>query len=470
MANAHAWLIVVAVFVTHLSVAHAQSSAQANPPLLTLAEAVELALRYNDRLITLDESLDQANLSVSVARSAFAPKVVPNVLGSFGQTDISNQTYGLDTSKRFSFGTELRSRIGTSTFQNQLGNFYNTETTFAISQPFLRGFGRGVGRRGLDSAEGRAANAMRQQIVGEQQVGVEVAAAYYQLIAESQLVDVARVSLESARNLLEASTAKLRAGIVSQLDVLRAQQLVAQAEGQLFDAEAAVEDARDQLRYLIGRGPDYQFTVGAEIPEEVELITPEAAVELALENRLEFRNAEEALADAEGTVSFARNQLLPQVDVNLALTRRETADSLGSAFGVDKFGLATFFAISMPLDRTPDVLGLHNAVIARDRQRRAIETLRLRIVGEARRAARQQQRLVRSLDVADAGVEFAQEEVELATLRYQRGLSNNLDLVNAEANLLGASTRRLSILAQLAVSRLSLLAVLGTLDPRTDVR
>ena len=161
---------------------------------------------------------------------------------------------------------------------------------------------------------------------------------------------------------------------------------------------------------------------------------------------------------------------MPQLDVNLALTRRETADSLGSAFGADNFEVATFFAISMPLDRTPDVLGLHNAVIARDRQSRAIGTLRLRIVGEARRAARQQQRLVRSLEVADASLEFAQREVELATLRYQRGLSNNLDLVNAEANLLGASTRRLSILAQLAVSRLSLLAVLGTLDPRTDVK
>ncbi len=60
--------------------------------------------------------------------------------------------------------------------------------------------------------------------------------------------------------------------------------------------------------------------------------------------------------------------------------------------------------------------------------------------------------------------------VELATLRFQRGLSNNLDVVNAQANLLNATSRRLAVLADLAVARLDLRAVLGTLDVRRDVR
>ena len=62
-----------------------------------------------------------------------------------------------------------------------------------------------------------------------------------------------RQSLDRARRLRDASEAKLDAGLVSQLDVLRSQQLVAQAEMQLFDAQSAVEDARDQLTFLMGR-------------------------------------------------------------------------------------------------------------------------------------------------------------------------------------------------------------------------
>ena len=67
-------------------------------------------------------------------------------------------------------------------------------------------------------------------------------------------------------------------------------------------------------------------------------------------------------------------------------------------------------------------------------------------------------------------VEFAEREVELASLRFRRGLSNNLDVVNAQSALLNATNRRLAVLAELAVARLTLLATLGTLDVRRDVR
>jgi outer membrane protein TolC len=122
----------------------------------------------------------------------------------------------------------------------------------------------------------------------------------------------------------------------------------------------------------------------------------------------------------------------------------------------------------MPVDRTPQTIEYHAALIERDRRRRDVRALRMRIADEARRLVRQQERLAKSLEVAEASVEFAQKELEVAELRYQRGLSNNLDVVNAEANLLVAQTRRISTLADLAVARLSLRATLGVLDPRKD--
>jgi outer membrane protein TolC len=94
--------------------------------------------------------------------------------------------------------------------------------------------------------------------------------------------------------------------------------------------------------------------------------------------------------------------------------------------------------------------------------------LRTRIADEARRAARAQTRLQQSLEMADTAVEFARKELELAELRFQRGLSNNLDVVNAEANVLAAESRQIGTLAQLAVARVSLRATLGILDPRED--
>ena len=358
--------------------------------VLTLAEAVAIALTINDAIIGANDGLDQAGLSLNLARSEFSTKIVPNVLGSFGQTDALNQTYGVEVARRFQTGTELRSRVGTSSFRNQLGNFYNSESTLMISQPLLRGFGTAAARRNIDAAETRLERARRTRELTDQRVGLEVAAAYYRIVVQRELVAAAGAAVDRSRNLLEASEAKLSAGLVSRLDVLRAQQLLAQTEGQRFDAQGALEDAEDQLRLLMRRGTEYRFQVAANIESNAVAATigPTAAVELALENRLEIRDAEAVLTQAEREVSYARNQMLPQFDVSLALTRQETADNLGDAFGVGGFEPATFLAVSMPLDHTAEVTGLHSAVIDRDRARRDVELVRMRVETEARRAVR----------------------------------------------------------------------------------
>ena len=190
----------------------------------------------------------------------------------------------------------------------------------------------------------------------------------------------------------------------------------------------------------------------------------------ALENRIELRDADAAVDQAEREVGYARRQLLPQLDVSLALTRRETADDLRSAFGVDRFEPVTFVSASTPLNRTAEAAAVQTAAIERNRRVRARDTMRRRIALAARRALRLQRRLANRLDNAEVTVEFAEREAELADLRFQRGLSNNLDVVNAQAALLNATTRRLAVLADLAVARLALRATLGTLDVRADLR
>ena len=315
----------------------------------------------------------------------------------------------------------------------------------------------------------READALRQQKITEQQLTVDVAAAYYRLVAQQALVTVASQSLDRSRKLRDASEAKLDAGQVSQLDTLRAQQLVAQAEIQLFDAQGAVEDARDRLCTLIGRDVDQPFSVVAEIPKIVDPIEVDAAISTALDKRLDLQSAIAASADAINAIAYSRNQLLPQVDVNFALTRRETAKTFASSFGLDRFQFMTFFTISMPVDRTPQMVAYQSALIDRDRGRRAVDTLRKQITDDVRRAFRERDRGLRILGAADVSVDIGRKEVDIAELRYERGLSNNLDVVTAQANLLAAEARQILARAELAVARLGLRATLGILDPRKDV-
>jgi outer membrane protein TolC len=122
----------------------------------------------------------------------------------------------------------------------------------------------------------------------------------------------------------------------------------------------------------------------------------------------------------------------------------------------------------MPVDRTPQVVEFQNAIIERDRRRRDLETLQRQIGDDIRRHIRERGRLERNLTAAETNVLIAQREVEVARLRYERGLSDNLDVVNAESNLLAAESRRLQTQADLAMSRLTLRAAMGVLDPQRD--
>lgn len=462
------------VAVLLLPASYGVALGQSAPPL-TLAAAVQEALASNPRSQNQRDAGTQADLGVRLARNTFSPKIVPNIAGSFGQTNIANQTYRVDVSQKFVTGTQLRASVGTTSAQvpglEGIGprEFYDADTTFTLGQPLLRGFGTATTRRWLTSAEFRQEDARREQTLLEQQLTVETAAAYYRLVAQRGFVDVARKSFERASKLRDASEAKLAAGLVSQLDVLRAEQLVSQAETQVFDAESAVEDAADSLALMMGRGEPVG-AVDAIMPmPSTEVVAVDAAVALALDNRLEVKTLAARVVDSQRQVSFTRNQLLPQVDVNLALTRRLTSDTFGGSFGMDGFRLATFFTIATPIDRTPQLIDHANAQIDRDRQQRDVARLRLEVADQVKRALRERNRLLRAVATAEAAIEISRQEVEVAQLRYERGLSNNLDVVTAEGNLLAAESRHIQALADLALSRLTLRATLGILDPWRDL-
>ncbi len=472
----------VAILVAGLlPVAAAGVNAQAPPVLtvLTLEQAVGEALVKNDRVANQHDVIAQADLGLRLARSDFRPKVTPNIFGSFGRTDLNSQTYSVDVTQKLQTGTRMRLSVGTASNQipaapGVTGNdvlFYDADTTLSVTQPLLRGFGKAVTRRSLTTAELQRDEAQRLQVMAEQQVAVDVAAAYYRVVAQQAFVQVARQSLDRARRLRDAAEAKLDAGLVSQLDVLRSQQLVAQSETQLFDAQSAIEDARDRLTFLMGRTESTPFEVKDQIPRPpTEPLDMALATTTALANRADLKTRAAARDDANNRLRYSKNQLLPQVDVNFSLTRRGTAPSFSSSFGLDGFQYATFVTIAMPVDRTTQQVEYQSAILDRDRRRRDVATLERQIADDVKQAIREQSRLARNVVAAETSVELSRREVEVAQMRYQTGISNNLDVVTAEGGLLAAESRRIQALADSAVAQLRLRALLGILNPRIDIK
>src|SRR5207249_8080189 len=106
---------------------------------------------------------------------------------------------------RVGVGTSTAQIPGTPAVPGNDIHFYNADTTLTIAQPLLRGFGPAVARRELTRAEFRRIDADRQRTIAEQQVAVDVASAYYRLVAQQAFVAVARQSVERSRRLRDAS-------------------------------------------------------------------------------------------------------------------------------------------------------------------------------------------------------------------------------------------------------------------------
>ena len=83
---------------------------------------------------------------------------------------------------------------------------------------------------------------------------------------------------------------------------------------------------------------------------------------------------------------------------------------------------------------------------------------------EVRAAARNVERVGKSIVLQERNIEFAEKQLRLASLRYQRGLASNFDIIDAENNLISARSNYVSFISEYNVALIELKRVNGTLD------
>ncbi|HET8647543.1 MAG TPA: TolC family protein, partial [Vicinamibacteria bacterium] len=100
--------------------------------------------------------------------------------------------------------------------------------------------------------------------------------------------------------------------------------------------------------------------------------------------------------------------------------------------------------------------------------RRSLRQRELEVEAQVRSAVRELEQVRKSVELQQQAVDIAQQQLRLATLRYQRGLASNFDVVDAESSLVVARSALVSLLARYRVARFELLKATGELDVRTE--
>ena len=297
---------------------------------------------------------------------------------------------------------------------------------------------------------------------------MQVTAAFYTVIAQRQLVGVSRQSLKRSRSLKTASEARLQVGLVSKLDVFRADLQAAQTEESLVRTEAALEASLEQFRALLGLGPaDPVEPEAATLPEVTRggAWSPwRCCCSAPASGASTCRRPSDQVDDARRSASLAKQNLLPQFDVNLGFVRSGFGPTYSRAFDDAQSRFEVYFNTTYPVDNAGAKASKAVAdleVVARER---SVRQKHLEVEAEVRAAVRELDRIQKSVELQKKGVEVAAQQLRLSTLRYQRGLASNFDVVDAEGSLVLARSALVGLLTSYQVARAELKRVTGELE------
>ena len=432
---------------------------------VSLAQAVALAMGGNYTLLGAADRLERARLQHGDALAQFYPKLTPSYRRASDES-----SFELALSQKLPWtGGSLKGSAGFDRLpQDQVPLDRASDLSLTLTQPLLRGLGPSAAF--FDLRNSRRAKIAQQRAfeLQKQRLVIQVAEAYYGVLLQRALLGVARQSLKRNQALLTASDARLKVGLVSKLDVFRAELLAAQARESEVAALTSLQSAIETFRSHLGLAPsvDLEPEAGA-LPDDVgdDQEPLEALVSRAMTHRLDLQETRDQVEDARRTASLARQDLLPQVDLSLGYTRAGRSSSFSDAWNLADRRVSLSFSTSYPLETTATRTRAALAGIDVEVSRRNLRQREQEVEAEVRGAVRNLKHIRTSVDLQRRAVEVAVQQYRLALLRYERGLASNFDVGEAEGNLVAARSALASLLKSYQASRLELERATGTLDP-----
>jgi outer membrane protein TolC len=476
--------------------AHGQPGSTAAPEVdsrlsqpLTLTDCIAIALENNFelRIARLDRSA--THTTVSEAYGAFWPvigitaeRTNTHFFGEFQDKTEYFRNGHAEVSQLAPIGTQLL--LGFDTFHAHLDpDLTDTPArawTFGIRQPLLRGAGwrantAGVKGAGIDTQVSNA-NLEKTRLGIVQQVK----AAYYEVIRQNKLVEVNNRAVERDQQLVAQSTSKLEAGLGTKRDVLSAEIQREQDRGTLVDSQTGEEEALDVLARVMGLTIGTHHIAVAEHDVDLDSIPihENAWVEKSMGSNPTVQAAQLQVERSRLDMQVAGNARLPQLDfsatynsfndpdLNELLKDQNKIRVLEGKEPKDlKFtaneGWQTLLTFSYPLGNKPLGAAYQRARLVHQQSLRLLEDTQRQVTLEVRSATRALENNIERLGILKKNIEGARNKLEFASVNFQLGRASNLDVTDAQKDLLDAETDYINEVIDTRVQISKLEALLG---------
>ena len=261
----------------------------------------------------------------------------------------------------------------------------------------------------------------------------EVAQGYFQLRALDADLEIARRTVQSFQDTLDLFQKKFEGGAASGLEVARAQAALSNVAAVIPDLRRQIVAQEVELNLLLGRNPG-PIDRGSALTEQFD--PPEVPTGLPsqlLERRPDLHQVEEFLIAANANVGVAKANFFPTISLTGVLGG--VSPQLSELTGTGKaWSLAGNMA--GPLFTAGRLKNEHRAALAqRDQAKIAFEKAVTQAFGEVSTSLSAHQELAKAYKEQLSSVEAYRESVRLSSIRYDSGLANYLEIIDAEIQM-----------------------------------
>ena len=426
-------ILISAVLALHFQTPQQPTTTPANTqavpagPVLTLDEAVAIAKQNAFDIATQQSKVRQTQDLLNEARATLGPRLVAS----------ANDTHSFNSSS------------GGGSGGNGSSNRDSRNAGLTLNMPIDITGTLGKGIKGASAV----VKASRENLAAtENTVVLDTRTAYYNVLRSVALVGVAQAEVNSAQQAVTTEQQQFQAGVVAQVDVLRLQAQLSQAQADLIAAQTGLALAKENLNNTIGRAIETPFDVAE--PNVLPTVTadPDTLAKVAVQRRPEvqaIRYQRQALA---WVTRAQEGGLLPSLNLSANYNR-----NLNPPSGFQNNASSATISLSWPIFDS----GLTHAKVAQAREdevQAAIteSQLELGVSLQVRQAVTNLVNAKSTMDVAQSQVTAAAETYRLAQVRLQAGEGTSLEvstaltaLVQAQQGLANARYNYLTAYAQL---------------------
>jgi len=391
-----------------------------------------------------------------------------------------------DLSAQSTVGVDLLLRGGGRIALNLTNNFFQFLTgdsrgasssliTGVFTQPLLRGAGADIVTEHLTQAERNVMYGIRDFTRFRQEFAVQVAANYYNVLQDRDIVENSYQSYDSYHEILARTRALHEEGRLRLAELGRVEQELLSTENQWNNSVRRYRESLDQFKILLGLSTDADIVLDeAELAQlrdqglQHPVINAEDAVEVALVSRLDLYNNYDVTDDAGRRVHVAANALKPGLNLLVSSELRSHGRHGFMDFDVNRVEWGAGLDLDLPMDRKAERNQYRASLIAYERALRQYALAVDQVKFDVRANWRNLEQALRNYQNARQRVELSQRRVEEQELRLELGQVTAIDQVDAQNALTSAQNDLTSALVSHTISRLQFWRDMGILYIKPD--